>query len=80
MTDALEVGRPPGTSPGWTVWWNGPQRKEAIMPVRYKTDAINALAELLATDIDWTKEMPIPYGSQERFPTMRIGHDQRGNR
>jgi hypothetical protein len=55
--EALTVGRPPGTSPGWTVW-HQPSGLQAIQPVRYKRDAEAARAELLATFIDWTLTTP----------------------
>lgn len=55
--DALQVDRPPGTSPGWTVW-HAPSGKQAIMAVRYKTDAEAARTELLSMDIDWTQPKP----------------------
>lgn len=69
---ALQVGRPPGTSPGWTVW-HTPSRKQAIQAVRYKRDAQHARADLLATSIDWTQLQPVPdNGSNQRAVYARI--------
>jgi hypothetical protein len=55
---ALQVGRPPGTSPGWTVW-HVPSGFQAIQAVRYKSDAEAARTELLLAPIDWTQEKPV---------------------
>jgi hypothetical protein len=55
---ALRVGRPPGTSPGWTVW-HIPSGKQAIQAVRYKKDAEDARVELLMTIVDWTRAKPV---------------------
>ena len=62
--EALRVGRPPGTSPGWTVW-HRPSGLQAITAVRYKKNAEEARGELLATGIAWEREKPVPLGSPE---------------
>lgn len=64
VTDDLYVGRPPGTSPGWVVWHRA-SGLQAIMPVRYRANAAQALAELLATGIDWSRLRPITSGSRD---------------
>ncbi len=56
--ESLVVGRPPGTSPGWTVW-HVPSGLQAIEAVRYKTDAEQARNDLLLTAIDWTRQLPV---------------------
>ena len=61
----LYVARPPGTSPGWTVW-HRPSGLQAIQPVRYKKDAERAREELLTVDACWEDRSPVPYGSAAR--------------